>query len=71
MALVDDHLAVALNEIVDPTPAREALKHCDVDPTCGRAFGSLNATDAPGVDAKEGRELREPLIEQLLAMDYY
>ena len=69
MALVDDHLTVAGDEIGDGVLAHEALDHRDVDAARGRALRTSDLPDLLSIEAEEQRELRQPLIEKGLSMD--
>jgi cobyrinic acid a,c-diamide synthase len=67
--LVDDHLAVARDEVIDGSFADEALDHGDIQPTRRIALPNADLADCLGIDAKKHGELGDPLVQERLAVD--
>src|SRR5689334_16962913 len=70
MTLVDDHMPIAADEIVDLIPVDETLDHRDVKGTVRIALAASDAANPLLVDAEEHRQLCDPLLEQWLAVDH-
>ena len=68
MALVDDHVTVGCDDVVDGPIAHEALEHGHVEAAGGRPLPAADLPDPLRGQPEEQRELRHPLIEQRLAM---
>ena len=69
VALVDDHVAVARDDVVHAPLADEALEHRDVQPTRRLALACTDLADRFRIEAEEHPELGHPLVEQRLPMD--
>src|SRR5437867_9943790 len=68
MALVDDHVTVGCDGVVDGPIAHEALEHGHVEAAGGRPLPPADLSDRLRRQPEEQRKLRHPLIEQRLAM---
>ena len=64
MAVVDDDLPVAGDEIGNGLPANEALDYGDIDPPGRSALRALDLSDRLRIEAEELRELRDPLVQK-------
>ena len=62
MALVDDDVAVAAEQLAAIIPSREALDHRYVD--SGHPFTSADDADLRRLEAEEAREALDPLLKQ-------
>src|SRR5205085_2406860 len=69
VALIDDDVPVAGDEVVDFFLADETLDHRNIDVAVGLAFVAPDTADLLLVDAEEDRQLCNPLLEERLAMD--
>jgi len=64
VSLILDHLAVASDEIGDRPLTGKALYHRHVEPPIRPGSACADLADIPGLDAKEQRELADPLVEE-------
>src|ERR1017187_85901 len=68
MALVNDDLSIAGDEIINRILPNKALNHRDVEATVWFALATSDLSDFLLVDAKEYCELRHPLSKERLSM---
>src|SRR5260370_15500320 len=69
MTLVDDHVPIAADEIVDVISVDETLDHRHVKAAVWFALAASDATDLLLIDAEEHCQLRDPLLEKWLAVN--
>src|SRR5262245_5033773 len=69
MALVNDHLPVARDNIRDFALADETLDRRHVELAIADLLASSDYTDLIGFDTKKERQLSQPLVEQRLPVD--
>lgn len=69
MALVNDDMPVAGDDVVDLLVAKQALDHRDVELAVRLALPAADLTHAFRIDSQEERELRHPLVEQRSPMN--
>ena len=69
MALVDQHVAVLPDAVIDLAAAHQALDHRDVESSVESRTSAAERADLRRVESEEACELRDPLIYQRLAMD--
>jgi hypothetical protein len=69
MALIDNYMAVAGNQVVDYSFADEALNHGHVEMAVGSALTAADLADCALIDTEEHRELRYPLVEERLPVN--
>jgi len=62
-ALVDDHVSIRRDNVVDLPLPDQALEHRDVQPSRRDALASPNLPNCLRIHAEEHRQLGDPLIE--------
>src|SRR5437867_8829722 len=71
VTLVDDHVAVRGDQIVNAAQAHKTLDHRYIQLTVGSVLTRADLTDRRWRDPQEHRELCDPLIQQRLAMNQH
>jgi hypothetical protein len=69
MALVDDHMAVLGNPVIDHAPSDETLNNADVNLSSRSISAAADSTDGFRGYIEERRQPLDPLIEQLTPMN--
>src|SRR5437867_695130 len=69
VALVHDDMSVGGNDIIDVSPMDQTLNHRHVQDTIGISFPASNPSHLLLVDAKKGRNLGNPLVEERPAVN--
>jgi len=69
MAFIGDDMTITADSIVDPSLADQALNHRNVQAAVQTALSGTDLADVLGLDAEEQRQLRDPLVEERLAVN--
>ena len=69
VALVDEHVTVGCDEVIDITTPRQALDHRDVHRSSHFTPPSSDLSDILRLQIKEEAELRPPLVDELRAVN--
>ncbi len=69
MALVNDDVTVARDEILHLVAPDETLEHGDIELSSRLVPSGADPADLGGRDAEEDGELSDPLLEQWTAVD--
>ena len=71
VALVDDHMAVRRDEVVDAPQAHETLDHRHIQAPSECMLAGADLADSLGGEAEEHGQLGNPLIEERLTVDQH
>jgi len=69
MTLVDQHVTVLRDAVVDLAATHQALDHRDVEAPVEPGAPAAEGANRPQVEAEEAGELRDPLVPQGFAMN--
>ena len=69
VTFVDDDVSVPGHEIIDLPLSDEALDHRHIEAAVRFTFAPAHLTHVLLIDSEEHRELRDPLVEKVLAVD--
>lgn len=71
MALVDDHMPVRRDQVVNMAYTHEALDHRHIELAIRGVLAGADLADRLGRETQEHGQLRSPLIEARLAVDQH